>query len=399
MGEYVEGSAWYYAPIKNASIVFAVLFVLSGLVHAYQTYHYKSHRITFLLPWAGLMMSAGFAVREAGAYNYDDVGIIIATTILIMSGPPVYAIIDYLVLGRCLYYIPYLSPIHPGRVITTFLGVDFIVEALIGVGAGRVFNSTESNEFRNVGQQIVKSALIIQAVMFLLFIALTAWFHVKAIRAGVMTKNLRTVLIVLYISATVITVRCIYRIVEFFEGYEGTLYTSEEYFWVFEAAIMWANTAMLNIWHPAKYLPRDYKTYLAQDGITELRGPGWKDERPFLQTFFDPFDVVGLITGSDKKTRFWEMPPEEWQAQQAREREEKEARAALPRPLWKTLLDPFHLYGYGGVFEKSKRASREKRKQKKAEKAAQASVETGEEVERPVQFKHTTNHRAEEVPV
>lgn len=32
-------------------------------------------------------MTAGFAMREVGAYNDDDVGILIAAIVLIMSGP------------------------------------------------------------------------------------------------------------------------------------------------------------------------------------------------------------------------------------------------------------------------------------------------------------------------
>jgi len=42
------------------------------------------------------------------------------------------------------------------------------------------------------------------------------------------------------------------------------------------------------------------------DGKTELEGPGAADKRPFLLTLFDPFDVVGLVKGTDAKNRFWE---------------------------------------------------------------------------------------------
>ncbi len=69
---------------------------------------------------------------------------------------------------------------------------------------------------------------------------------------------------------------------------------------------MLANTVMLNVWPPAKYLPSDNKVYLARDGKTELEGPGWEDRRHFLLTLFDPFNIGGLITGEDNKNRFWE---------------------------------------------------------------------------------------------
>lgn len=38
-------------------------------------------------------------------------------------------------LGRILYYVPYYSPIHPGRVLTTFAALSMLIEALNGTGS------------------------------------------------------------------------------------------------------------------------------------------------------------------------------------------------------------------------------------------------------------------------
>ena len=70
------------------------------------------------------------------------------------------------------------------------------------------------------------------------------------------------------------------------------------------------NSALLNVRHPALYLPRNNKIYLAQDGVTEIEGPGYEDKRPFLWTILDPFDIVGLVKGKDKATRYWEEQQE-----------------------------------------------------------------------------------------
>lgn len=56
---------------------------------------HKSWRTTLLLPWAAMLMIAGFAVRLAGAYDTGNLVYLIASTVLIMSGPPVYALINY----------------------------------------------------------------------------------------------------------------------------------------------------------------------------------------------------------------------------------------------------------------------------------------------------------------
>ena len=68
---------------------------------------------------------------------------------------------------------------------------------------------------------------------------------------------------------------------------------------------MISNSVMLNVFHPSSILPRSNKIYLALDGVTEVEGPGYKDPRPLLATFLDPFDVVGLVTGK-KGEKYWE---------------------------------------------------------------------------------------------
>jgi hypothetical protein len=83
----VDGSLYYYAPNKGGPIAFAVLFAASGFVHFYQTMRYRSFRTTALMPWAALLLTAGFILREIGAFNYSNVDLFIAENVLIMSGP------------------------------------------------------------------------------------------------------------------------------------------------------------------------------------------------------------------------------------------------------------------------------------------------------------------------
>jgi len=128
---------------------------------------------------------------------------------------------------------------------------------------------------------------------------------------------------------------------------------------VFEAALMWANTVLLNVWHVGRFLPRSNKVFLAKDGVTERRGPGWQDRRHWVVTVVDPFDLWGLVTGKDKKTEFWNWEPEELERMLEREREEKARRKARGcRPWWCIMLDPLHLYGSRGLFARGWRKVR-----------------------------------------
>jgi hypothetical protein len=290
-------------------------------------------------------MIAGFSMRLAGAHHPSDLGILIASTVLIMSGPPIYALINYFVLSRLLYYMPYLAPMHPGRVATTFIGLDGVCEILIGNGAWRMANSSMTDAQRQAGAHMVMASLCLQAALFAGFGVLAALFHRKALKAGVLKREMKTVLWVMYVSASIITVRCIYRLVEYVLGWDSEIYKNEVYFWIFEASIMWINSALLNVFHPGKRLPRSNGTFLAKDGVTERQGPGWDDDRPWPVTIFDPLDIWGLITGKDEETKFWDMSDEELE----RVRLEKKANN---RNVLAALLDPFRLWGRKGYLGK-----------------------------------------------
>lgn len=56
-----------------------------------------------------------------------------------------------------------------------------------------------------------------------------------------------------------------------------------------------------------RFLPKDFKVYLAEDGVTETEGPGYLDLRFFLIAMVDPFDLIGLAMGRHLKRDFWKM--------------------------------------------------------------------------------------------
>ena len=169
-----------------------------------------------------------------------------------------------------------------------------------------------------MGRDLLKAALIIQLCILSSFVVLAVYFHRKCQKANLLPGNLKAVLYTLYCSSALITVRTIYRTVEYFSisgvrfGPDfdpmsiSPIVRYEWFFWVFEALLMITNSVLLNVRHPARYLPRNNKIYLAQDGVTEIEGPGYADKRNFFVTFFDPFDVAGLIKGRDKGNRYWE---------------------------------------------------------------------------------------------
>jgi hypothetical protein len=231
---------------------------------------------------------------------------------------PLYELANYFILSRILYYVPYHSPIHPGRVLTTFGAVSSIIEALNGNGAAYVANTSLPESKQDIGKALLKSALVIQLGVLGLFVTLAAYFHYKCKKAGLLPKNLQAVLLTLYCSSALIGVRTIYRVVEYFTTANlkftadldpnslSPVLRYEWFFWIFESVLMVTNTYLLNFRHPMRFLPRNNKIYLAEDGVTEIHGEGYEDKRPWYVTFLDPFDVVGMMKGRNMNQRFWE---------------------------------------------------------------------------------------------
>ncbi|KAG9247474.1 hypothetical protein BJ878DRAFT_177327 [Calycina marina] len=322
-GKYVDGSFYFYAPNKGAPVIFAVLFAISCGWHAWQCIRYKCWRITGILPWSALIFVAGYSLREFGAFHYDKLNVFIASLVMVYAAPPLYELSNYFTLSRILYYIPYHSPLHPGRVFTTFGLLSAIVEALNANGAAYMANSSLPKSKQDIGRALLKTALVLQLVILGIFIALALWFHRCCLKAGLMPHNLAVVLQTLYISSTLIGIRTIFRTVEFFSTIDihytpGTdpntlspLLRYEWFFYIFESSLMVLNTYLLNFRHTMRYLPRDNAIYLAEDGVTQVQGPGYQDKRLWLVTVVDPFDLHGLLRGRNLKERFWETHKDE----------------------------------------------------------------------------------------
>ncbi|PMD42339.1 hypothetical protein L207DRAFT_632118 [Hyaloscypha variabilis F] len=319
-GQYVNGSLWFYAPNKVAPVVWALLFLVSGVTHAWQCMHYKCWKVTGILPWSALIFVVGYTFREYGAFHFGNIDVFIVSLVFIYAAPPLYELSNYLILSRILYYVPYHSPIHPGRVLTTFGILSTIIEALNANGAAYVANSSLSTSQQSTGKALLKAALCLQLGVLACFVLLATTFHLRCKKAHLFPENLHSALLTLYISSFLIGTRTLYRTVEYFttssiDFSSPTLKASdispimryEWFFWVFEASLMAANSLLLNCRHPMRYLPRDCKVYLGEDGRTEVLGRGYEDSRAWWVTVLDPFDLWGMVRGrSEVRERFWE---------------------------------------------------------------------------------------------
>jgi hypothetical protein len=165
-----------------------------------------------------------------------------------------------------------------------------IIETLNALGVA--FASNPAGGSQGAGSAMVIAALGMQLVVILVFVLLAGIFHRRITRAELETKAVRIVLITLYFSMALILIRSIYRLVEHLGNTEidlgdiealealSPIMRYEWYFYVFEATVMFLNSALWNVFNPGRFLPRDPRTYLARDG-TELLDDR-KDDRSLM---------------------------------------------------------------------------------------------------------------------
>ena len=320
-----DWSLYPYKPNKPLPIIFAITIFTLGSCLIYQSFFkYRWRKFGIMMTWASAVWVAGFICRSISIFNQQNVGIFIAQFVLVLMGPPLYAAAEYFILGRLFAYLPYHTPMHPGRVLSTFFFLSGVVESLTANGAANSAGTGRHPGQISSGLACLKAALILQTCIEVFFFGLVAVLEYRCRRARKFPRGVRIVCRTLYVTSFMMFVRCIVRTLEGFEqaacdrnapgydGYCGYISRHEWCLYVFEIVNITVFVALLAIFNPGKYLPRDTFIFLDPvDGQTERVGPGCSsaDSRPMLMTILDPFNVHAMCSGKSMKMRkFWDEP-------------------------------------------------------------------------------------------
>lgn len=274
----------------------------SNLAHWFIS-HYKCFKLTGLLPAACSFLIAGFATRTYGAIHPDDAQVYTASTLLLYMAPPLLQLANIHILGRIFHFVPYFAPMHPTRILVTFTTLAFTVLLLTTVGIAYLSNTSVPEKMVDMGATLTKASLAVQILVAAVFFILAGIFH-HCCRSGLIDHpKAMHPLFTCYASMVIILIRTIYRMVEHF-GTDSLTAREERFFYVFDATPLLLSSIVWNIMHPLRYLPESNVIYLAQDGATLIKGPGWKDTRSFGETFFDPFAALTNTSNFHQK-QFW----------------------------------------------------------------------------------------------
>ncbi|EQB56579.1 RTA1 domain-containing protein [Colletotrichum gloeosporioides Cg-14] len=251
------GALWNYYPSFAAAIAFAVVFGVLTAVHIWQTARYKK-RWCWVIIMASIWETLAFIFRSISTRYQQNNGIYLVFQIFVLLAPLWVNAFAYMTLGRMIHFF------HPSRSLlrlpATFFAALFValdvVSFIIQLVGGSMAGPTAPPEEQMRAIHIYMGGIGLQEVFILAFVGLAYVFQRNMRRAekldGRQKQGWRPLVWALYFSLGSITVRIVYRLVEFSSGHgmDNQLITREGYFYGLEAVPMVLAIAVFNVVHP-----------------------------------------------------------------------------------------------------------------------------------------------------
>lgn len=240
----ISDSVFGYRPSLGANVTFLVLFALSACIHVYQGIRTKKRAF-----WISVLLGCfceviGYIGRILMSNNpFDGNGFLIQICCLTI-GPAFFAAAIYFTFGDIVRGVSLrasrLKPTHYWRI---FIPCDVISLTLQGTGGGMASVASDNND-RPATQRatnIMIAGLAFQVASMAAFILLSldyAW-RVRKLEKGLPhlhTSRTRLALFVGFFSTAILAIfiRCIYRVFELSEGWDGPLIGNQAAFIVLE---------------------------------------------------------------------------------------------------------------------------------------------------------------------
>ena len=133
-----------------------------------------------------------------------------------------------------------------------------VIITLTAQGTSSFFSTNASEGTATSGLALIKASLIIQLFLNASFIIALSVFYRRCKFSGIFQqrdgRSLQIVLVTLCVCITLVVIRNLFRSAQIFLPSGSTAWTTQAFFWVFEAVPMLAYMAILNIMHPGRYL-------------------------------------------------------------------------------------------------------------------------------------------------
>ncbi|KAI0756926.1 RTA1-domain-containing protein [Daedaleopsis nitida] len=264
----VDTNLYGYTPTRSVCYVFVVLFAITSLLHLWQAMRSRAWWLFPTVVIAAIAEVIGWVARTQGSYDPTKrQTFIIQTTVLVLAPTPFVAAL-FVGFGRITARLgsdySRLRPVFYSRV---FLTLDVISIMVQGAGGGMAASAQDPDKIR-LGSNVILGGLIIQIASMTIFCFLMAEYawrragdrpyhktsYTESAEKMPMDRHVKMLIAGICITTAFTYVRCIFRVIEFADGFNGTIAHTEMLFNVFDGMMITLAMYTLNFMHPGLLL-------------------------------------------------------------------------------------------------------------------------------------------------
>ncbi|RBR23256.1 uncharacterized protein FIESC28_03998 [Fusarium coffeatum] len=249
----LEASILRYQPSIPANAVFAGVFGLSLITHAFQGIRMRTWGFMASMIAGCILEIIGYVGRFIIHDNPFDFNGFLMQIICITVAPVFFSAAIYVLLSQVINHVDSsISRFPPQYFYWIFIPSDIISLILQAVG-GALSCVASTHKDVKTGEDISLAGLIFQVVTLICFCALFIDYVIKASKSSSrnrLDKPIVTFLTFLFASTIFILIRCGYRIAELGQGYFSALFRDEDLYIALESCMMCIAVLLLNAGHP-----------------------------------------------------------------------------------------------------------------------------------------------------
>ncbi|KAG9242112.1 RTA1 like protein-domain-containing protein [Calycina marina] len=254
---------WNYDPSFGAAIAFAILFGITATINVVQAFYYKKMKLCWPLLMGALWEFASFVLRAPGTLNQQNSVFPYSSSVLVLLAPMWINAFLYMVMGRMIYFfVPEqnILGVKAIKIAKIFVWLD-VASFITQVAGGTMISPGSSNMM--LGIHIYMGGIGFQEICIIGFMSIAIKFHLKMLEEGRNRKlddrprNWQPLMYVMYVCLVLITIRIIFRLVEFAAGMDPTknpIPFHEAYFLVLDCVPMLICCLLVNCVHPGRIL-------------------------------------------------------------------------------------------------------------------------------------------------
>jgi RTA1 like protein len=246
---------WPYCPNEGAAIFFAILFLGTTVANIYFAAKYRLS-FCWVLIMGAIWELVGFGMRAAATQYQQSMALYTPMLLLVLLAPLWINAFVYMLFARIVYYFDEsqkVAFIPATRLGVLFICLDIVTFFIQAIGAS-MLSSTDASSI-NLGKTLYMSGIGFQEGFICLFLGFVIRFHLRARRSHTArSTHYNPTVILIYVSLALITVRIIFRLVEYSQGFDSPIPHTESYQYIFDALPMFIATLLWAIWHPGRVL-------------------------------------------------------------------------------------------------------------------------------------------------